>query len=85
MIFCFTFPAWHANPRTPTTLGPSLRSALAVCRADVAAVWLTQYKVWPFVDWINFSYVPEPLRVVFSSLVTLFWNIYLAGALAGAA
>jgi hypothetical protein len=59
--------------------------ALNVCRAGIAAVLSTQCKVWPVIDWINFSFVPEPLRVLFCSLVTLFWNIYMAGALAGAA
>ncbi len=64
------------------TTVPNLHTALVVCRADLLAVLWTQYKVWPVVDWINFSYVPEPLRVFFCSLVTLFWNIYLAGAVA---
>jgi hypothetical protein len=64
---------------------PNLHTALIVCRADIAAVLWTQGKVWPVLDWINFSYVPEPLRVLFCSLVTLFWNIYLAGTIAGAA
>lgn len=52
------------------------------CRADLAAVWVAQYKVWPLVDWFNFSYVPEAFRVLFIGFVTLFWNIYLATMLA---
>jgi hypothetical protein len=43
---------------------------------------MTQYKVWPAVDWFNFTYVPETLRVLFIGFVTLFWNIYLAAMLA---
>jgi hypothetical protein len=59
--------------------------ALNVCRAGIAAVLLTQCKVWPVIDWINFTYLPESLRVLFCSLFSLLWNIYMAGALAGAA
>ena len=65
------------------TLVPNPLTALSVCRAGITAVLLTQFKVWPVIDSINFSFVPEPLRVLFCSLVTLFWNIYISGALAG--
>jgi hypothetical protein len=64
---------------------PNPLTALILCRADLVAVLWTQYKVWPVVDWINFSYVPEPLQVLFCSLVTLFWNVYISGTLAGKA
>jgi hypothetical protein len=67
------------------TLVPDLLTAMRVCRADLAAVLLAQYKVWPAVNWINFTYVPEPLRVLFSTVVALFWNIYLTSKVAGAA
>jgi hypothetical protein len=64
---------------------PNIHTALIACRADIAAVCVTQYKVWPVVDWINFTYVPEPLQVLFCSLVTLLWNVYMSGTVAGAA
>jgi hypothetical protein len=55
---------------------------LMACRADLAAVWVTQYKVWPAVDWFNFTYIPEQMRVLFIGFFTLFWNCYLATMLA---
>jgi hypothetical protein len=61
---------------------PNLHTAWIACRTDIAAVVWTQYKVWPVVDWINFTYVPEPLRVLFCSAVTLFWNVYISRRLA---
>jgi hypothetical protein len=53
------------------------------CRTDFAAVLITQYKVWPAVNLINFNLVPAPFRAVVSSVVSLFWNIYLTGTVAG--
>jgi hypothetical protein len=46
-------------------------------------VLFTQYKVWPAVNFFNFNFVPEPFRAVVSSFVSLFWNIYLTGTVAG--
>jgi hypothetical protein len=66
-------------------VAPDLRAALTVCRAELPAILLTQYKVWPAVNWINFTYVPEPLRVLVSGVVALFWNIYLTAKVAGGA
>jgi hypothetical protein len=48
--------------------------ALSACRADLAAVWVAQYKVWPLVDWFNFTYVPEPLRVILELLPYMCWD-----------
>jgi hypothetical protein len=46
-------------------------------------VLITQYKVWPAVNLINFNFVPEPFRAVVSSVVSLFWNVYLCGTVTG--
>jgi hypothetical protein len=46
-------------------------------------VLITQYKVWPAVNLINFNLVPERFRAVVSSVVSLFWNCYLTGTVAG--
>jgi hypothetical protein len=62
---------------------PDLPTALQICRADLPAILLAQYKVWPAVNWLNFTYVPEPLRVLVSGLVALIWNIYLTAKVAG--
>jgi hypothetical protein len=72
----------HLSFFSPPRTVPNLYKALMACRADLAAVWVAQYKVWPAVDWFNFTYVPEPLRVLFIGFITLFWNCYLATMLA---
>jgi hypothetical protein len=53
------------------------------CRADFAAILITQYKVWPAVTLANFTLVPEQFRVLVCCIVSLFWNIYLTGTIAG--
>jgi hypothetical protein len=45
-------------------------------------VLITQYKVWPAVNLFNFNFVPEPFRAVVTSIVSLFWNVFLTGAVA---
>ena len=39
---------------------------------------LTAYKVWPFVQAVNFSVVPLQHRANFVQIVSLCWNMYLS-------
>ena len=56
---------------------PSLSAATEKCRKHVWGIILTQYRVFPFSNMINFGLVPYEMRVLFTSTVSLFWNIYL--------
>lgn len=56
---------------------PSLAAATEKCRKHVWGIILTQYRVFPISNMINFGLVPYELRVLFTSTVSLFWNIYL--------
>lgn len=40
-------------------------------------VLLNSYKVWPFVQFLNFLCVPLHFRVPFISVVSLIWNIWV--------
>jgi len=56
---------------------PSLAAATEKCRKHVWGIILTQYRVFPISNMINFGLVPYEMRVLFTSTVSLFWNIYL--------
>jgi protein Mpv17 len=56
---------------------PSLSRATEKCRKHVWGIILTQYRVFPISNMINFGLVPYEMRVLFTSTVSLFWNIYL--------
>uniref|UniRef100_A0A1B6EVZ7 Mitochondrial inner membrane protein Mpv17 n=1 Tax=Cuerna arida TaxID=1464854 RepID=A0A1B6EVZ7_9HEMI len=41
-------------------------------------VLLSNYKVWPFVQVINFYFVPLHFRVLFVQMISVMWNTYLS-------
>ncbi|GMH99997.1 hypothetical protein TrST_g6182 [Triparma strigata] len=47
------------------------------CRKDLGGILVNQYKVWPIINLVSFSMVPENLRVLFSNTASVFWNAYL--------
>ncbi|KAK9350928.1 hypothetical protein V1505DRAFT_48195 [Lipomyces doorenjongii] len=44
---------------------------------EVPGLWTSSIKVWPLVSYISFGFVPPSKRVVFTSLVALFWSVYV--------
>ena len=56
---------------------PSFSRATEKCQKHLWGIIMTQYKVFPFSNMINFGLVPYEMRVLFTSTVSLFWNIYL--------
>ena len=56
---------------------PSWSRATEKCQKHLWEILLTQYRVYPFSNMINFGLIPFELRVLFTSTVSLFWNIYL--------
>jgi protein Mpv17 len=61
---------------------PSLRQAVNKCTHHLRQVILMQYRIFPIANTINFAFVPQQLRVLFSNTVSLFWNIYLCSIVA---
>jgi len=47
-------------------------------RNELYTITTTGWKIWPFVNMLNFYYVPFPLRPLVVSTVNLFWFTFLA-------
>ena len=56
---------------------PILAVATRKVQLEIRDVFITQYKVWPIWNLINFGLIPERLRVLFSNIFSVFWNAYL--------
>ena len=56
---------------------PSWSQATEKCQKHVRSIILTQFRVFPIANMINFGLIPSELRVLFTSTVSIFWNIYL--------
>ena len=39
---------------------------------------ITNYKIWPVAQTLNFTFVPMQHRVGFVQIVAIFWNAYLS-------
>ena len=50
-------------------------------KCSLPSILVTQYKLWPAVQLINFYLVPLHRRLLVVVIVAFFWNIYLANAL----
>ncbi|KAK9481899.1 hypothetical protein V1527DRAFT_478134 [Lipomyces starkeyi] len=44
---------------------------------EVPGLWTSSIKVWPLVSYISFGFVPPSKRVAFTSMVALFWSVYV--------
>lgn len=49
-------------------------------KSDLKPAVLANWKLWVPAQTVNFVFVPPPLRVAFSSCVSLVWNVYLSFA-----
>jgi hypothetical protein len=57
--------------------GKSLAQFSKEVRYSFVKILLSNYKLWPLVSWINFTYVPMNYRVLVATIVGFFWTIYL--------
>lgn len=48
---------------------------------DQIRVLMMNYRVWPFFNFVNFSYVPYQFNVPFSNLMGMLWNAYMSTVL----
>lgn len=58
--------------------GMSVEGATDFMRGNLKNTLFSAWKVWPFVNFVNFAFVPAQMRVVFVSTVSIFWVAYLS-------
>ena len=61
-----------------TLAGKDLREVKLLLRERYIKTIVTAYKVWPFVQAVNFSLVPLQHRPNFVQIISLCWNMYLS-------
>lgn len=51
-------------------------------RHTMPSILVANWKLWPFVNFLNFRYISPNYQLLVSNLMSFFWNVYLAGATA---
>jgi len=59
-----------------------MSTATAKIFDNLGSVILTNYKLWPLVNWISFTFCPVPLRVLLNNVVGVLWNAFLCTKMA---
>lgn len=62
--------------------GLIFETATKKLKREMSSVLWMQYRIWPFTNFINFAYVPQNLRVLFSNTINVFWSAYLCAKVA---
>jgi len=77
IFFPIYFYAYEAIEALVGFRVPLWATATQKIQKELFEVLIVQYQVWPITNYINFSMVPENLRVLFGNIVCVFWNAYL--------
>jgi len=77
VFFPIYFYAYEASEAIVSLRAPIWATATRKLSKELKHVFITQYKVWPIWNMINFGVVPERLRVLLSNIFSVFWNAYL--------
>jgi hypothetical protein len=56
----------------------SLRDAILDVKKRFYNIWIDQGKYWPFVNFINFYFVPYTYRVYVNQCASMTWNVYIS-------
>lgn len=56
----------------------SIEEVKEAWKSDFKPVLINSYKIWPAVQLLNFYFVPLSHRVLYTNVVALLWNTYLA-------
>lgn len=54
-----------------------LEKSTSKMKTELWSLLVVQYQIWPVVNYISFGYVPKQFRVLFSNIISVFWNAFL--------
>ncbi|CAM9537449.1 unnamed protein product [Choristocarpus tenellus] len=57
------------------------KAAIVKVQAEFWGMMIMNWKIWPIANFVNFSLVPPELRVLFSNLVAVGWNVFLSSSI----
>ena len=55
-----------------------MKNSIDEVRAKTLPTLLVGWKVWPFISFVNFMFVPPRLQVAFMNFIAIFWNAYMS-------
>lgn len=58
--------------------GKGFRKAFENFKERIFDILIDNAKFWPFVNFINFYFLPYSLRIYFAQFMSLVWNVYLS-------
>jgi len=57
--------------------GKSVADLKAKMKRDYTSILLVNWTVWPLAQYVNFAYIPNDQRVLYVTVLGIFWNSYL--------
>lgn len=72
VMICFFFGV------TETLAGKRLHDIKQMLQERYTETLITNYKIWPLAQTLNFTFVPIQHRVGFVQIVAIFWNAYMS-------
>ena len=62
----------------PKMEGKSNKEAIENVKEKVWPTTVTNWKIWPLVQFINFYFIPVRFQLSFANVIALFWNAYMS-------
>ena len=62
---------------------PVASMAASKLSENFGSILMTNYCIWPVVNWISFTYVPIQFRVLLNNVIGIMWNAFLSMKMTG--
>jgi hypothetical protein len=68
------FPPYNA----PFSLAAVVQAGTQANRRNLWATLVANWYCWPFINFVNFHWIPVQYRVLFANVAAVFWNMFLS-------